>query len=69
MAAKYLIQMREHNGMVPRPLGGKQHTFSKWRTIGKYDDLETATEAFRKKRGFYGFRLTHRGKTIDKKGW
>lgn len=69
MPAKYLLQRREHTGMVPRPLGGKQHTYSKWRTIAKFDDLQSGSEAFRKARGLYGYRLTYRGKTIDKKGW
>jgi len=69
MAAKYLLQRRDYTGMVRRPMGGKQHTYSKWRTVAKYDDFESGAEAIRNARGLYSFRLTYRGKTIDKKGW
>ena len=69
MPARYLLQRREFTGMVRSPLGGKQKTVSKWRTIKKFDDLQKAADAFRHAQGMYGYRLTYRGKTLDRKGW
>jgi hypothetical protein len=69
MRAKYLLQSRDFCGFVNRPLGGKQKTVSKWRTIAKLDDESEARERFRRCNGFYGFRLRYRGQTLDQKGW
>jgi len=66
-AAQYLLQRRSLTGWRPRPLGGKQMTYSKWITTRRFDTEDEAVESLRTAQGMYGYRVTFRGKQLHKK--
>lgn len=64
-AAKHILKERE----VLVPVLHARHTlsFSKWRTIGRYDTHAEAVAAMEARQGLYQWRIFHNGSTTCKR--
>ena len=62
---KYLLKKRDLLEIKNCSYRGMTQTYSKWKTIGKYETLDEADQAKRKCQGLYSFSIFYKGKRVD----
>ena len=68
MMKQFRLQRSEHLGVRPRAFAGRVASWSKWRTVDKYDNEASARDEFIKQRGrgLNRWRLIHGTEVLDK---